>query len=117
MRQKIRNIFLHPLADAQSLLMLTDDGPQNFQSSRPHAISGSQLSMSVETSTRTLLLYQRNVLFQHSSTSPRLLSPAPVSRRKLAEWICLFEGCFALRCIQRLSPSAWLPGDTLSDNP
>ncbi len=68
LRQKIRSTLLHPLTDAQSFLMLTDDGPQNFQSSRPPAIRASQLSMSVETSTRTLLLYQRNVLFQNSST-------------------------------------------------
>jgi hypothetical protein len=69
-RDKRPAAFFHiHLEDAYSLLMLTDNEPQKFQSSRPPAIRDSQLSLSVEPSTRTLLLYLWTVLFQHSSTS------------------------------------------------
>ena len=91
--------------------------PLNFHTISSCTISGSRLNMSGETSTLTPLLYQRDLLSQPSFTRSRLLSPAPVSVRKLAKWICLFEVCFVLRCIQHLSLDAWRPGDTLPDNP
>ena len=32
------------------------------------------------------------------------------------DWEIIFGSGFALRCFQRLSVGAWLPGDALSDN-
>ncbi len=67
LRQKIKAHFSYLFKDDTSLLMLTDDEPLNSPFSHPPANRGNQLSLSVEPSTRPLLLYQRNVLFQHSS--------------------------------------------------
>ena len=35
---------------------------------------------------------------------------------KTGEWVAIFTMGFALRCFQRLSITAWLPGGALSDN-
>ena len=35
---------------------------------------------------------------------------------KTGEWVAIFWMGFALRCFQRLSITAWLPGGALSDN-
>ena len=50
-------LISYPLEDVCTLLLLPDDGPQNVPSSRPPAIRVSPLSLPVEPSTRTLLLF------------------------------------------------------------